>query len=146
MASEAVARPPLRSRSGPAGRRAREAALGYLLLLPAFLILVVFEFFPVFYGGYISMCNWRATGCAQFLGTGNYTRAFEDSEMWKSLLTTATYSLIAVPLQLGLALVLAYLLFQKIRGKSYLPGAVLHAVHHLYRRLGLGVGVSVQPG
>jgi len=53
-----------------------------------------------------------------FVGLDNYVRAFGDPEMWHSLLTTATYSLISVPLQLGLGLVIAYLLFQDIRGKD----------------------------
>jgi multiple sugar transport system permease protein len=38
--------------------------------------------------------------------------------MWHSLLVTASYSIISVPLQLGLALMLAYFLFQSIRGKA----------------------------
>ncbi len=104
-----------------AGRRLRklqEAGLGYLFLLPAFAVLAMFEFFPIFFGLRISMCDWRVTGCAQFIGLANYVRAFNDPEMWHSLEVTATYSIISVPLQLGLALVLAYLLFQKIRAKS----------------------------
>lgn len=99
-------------------RKFREAGLGYLFLLPAFAILVVFEFWPVFYGAYISTCNWTVKGCAQQIGFANYTRAFDDSEMWHSLIVTATYSVISVPLQLGISLLLAYLLFQQIRGKS----------------------------
>jgi ABC-type sugar transport system permease subunit len=98
-------------------RRAGEIGLGYALLAPAFLLLVVFEFFPVFYGLYISSCDWRLS-CVRFVGLDNYTRAFADAEMWRSLLVTATYSLIAVPLQLSLGLALAYLLFQKIRGRE----------------------------
>jgi ABC-type sugar transport system permease subunit len=39
-------------------RRIREAGLGYLFLLPAFAILAVFEFFPVFYGLGISLCTF----------------------------------------------------------------------------------------
>lgn len=101
------------------GRRLRELALGYTLLAPAILLLLVFEFFPVAYGLYISTCDWRLR-CVSFVGLDNYVRAFSDSEMWRSLLVTATYSLISVPLQLSLGLLLAYLLFQKIRGKEAL--------------------------
>jgi len=104
--------------SGRRLRRIQEAGLGYLLLLPAFGILIVFEFFPVFYGFYISMCNWKVTGCAQFLGLGNYVRAFQDPDMWHSLAVTAWYSALSVTVQLSIALVIAYLLFQNIRGKS----------------------------
>ena len=99
-------------------RKLQEAGLGYLFLLPAFAVLGIFEFFPIFYGLRISMCDWKVTGCAQFIGFANYIRAFKDPEMWHSLEVTATYSIICVPLQLGLALVLAYLLFQKVRART----------------------------
>ncbi len=98
-------------------RRLREVSLGYTLLAPAFLLLVIFEFFPVFYGLYISSCDWRLS-CIRLVGADNYTRAFSDPQMWQSLLTTATYSVISVPLQLGLGMFIAYLLFQKIRGQG----------------------------
>jgi multiple sugar transport system permease protein len=45
-------------------------------------------------------------------------RAFTDPQMWQSLLVTATYALISIPIQLGLALFFAYLLFQNVRGKE----------------------------
>lgn len=99
-------------------RRIREAGLGYLFLLPAFSVLAVFEFWPVFYGAYISTCNWTVRGCATQLGLANYARALADGDMWHSLLVTASYAFISVPIQLSISLVLAYLLFQRIRGKA----------------------------
>lgn len=116
MAVDTMAVNPRRSRFSPRTiKRMGEISLGYGLLLPAVGLLVVFEFFPVFYGFYISMCDWKLS-CVNFIGFDNYIRAFNDPEMWHSLLITASYSLISVPIQLGLALVLAYLLFQKIKG------------------------------
>jgi len=100
-------------------RRTREVALGYTLLAPALLLLAVFEFFPVFYGLYISTCDWRL-GCVKSIGLGNYLQAFADSETWQALGTTATYSIISVPVQLSLSLLIAYLLFQKVRGREAL--------------------------
>ncbi len=112
-------------------RRLQEISLGYLLLAPALIILIVFEILPIFYGVGISMCDWKtgaALGvegwqrwiapCVSFIGIDSYTRAFTDPAMWHSLLVTATYSLISVPVQLGLGLLLAYLLFQKVRGQQ----------------------------
>ncbi len=98
-------------------RRLREVSLGYSLLAPAMILLLIFEFYPVFYGLYISMCDWRL-GCVSFVGLDNFVRAFQDPEMWHALWTTAVYSGISVPLQLGLGLVIAYMLFQDIRGKD----------------------------
>jgi multiple sugar transport system permease protein len=102
-------------------RRLQALSRGYLLLAPALILLIVFELFPVLYGLFISTCNWRLNcgdNLERFIGLDNYVRAFNDPEMWSSLWTTAVYSLMSVPIQLGLGLVIAYLLFQDIRGKD----------------------------
>jgi ABC-type sugar transport system permease subunit len=98
-------------------RRIGELAFGYTLLAPALTLLVVFELFPLLYGIYISACDWRLS-CVEFIGLGNYVRALNDPAVWQSLLITTTYSLIAVPVQLSLGLLLAYLLFQNVRGRE----------------------------
>ncbi len=108
--------------SGRRLRKIQEAGLGYLFLLPAFGILAAFEFIPVFYGFSISLCtNYKikfAPGEGCVWGLAYYLRALKDSEMWHSLSVTVWYALLSVPIQLAIALVLAYLLFQNIRGKS----------------------------
>jgi len=109
------------ARRRPGSRRSRqrlyEIGLGYALLAPAVVLLAVFELFPIAYGLYISGCDWRL-GCTRFVGADNYVRALGDPATWHALLVTATYSLISVPLQLGLGLGIAYLLFQKVRGQG----------------------------
>jgi ABC-type sugar transport system permease subunit len=99
-------------------RRTNELILGYTLLAPALLVLLVFELFPIVYGAFISTCDWRLE-CTRFIGLDNYVRAFTSSSTWHSLLVTATYSLLSVPIQLGLGLWVAYLLYQKVRGQSF---------------------------
>jgi multiple sugar transport system permease protein len=99
-------------------QRRRDLGLGYAMLAPAVIVLLVFELFPVLYGVYISACDWRLQ-CAQVVGLDNYVRALTAPSTWHSLLVTATYSLISVPLQLGLGLGVAYLLYQKVRGQSF---------------------------
>lgn len=100
-------------------RRFGALAIGYTLLAPALALLVVFELFPLLYGLYISLCDWRL-GCVELIGLGNYARALGDPAVWQALLITATYSAIAVPVQLSLGLLLAYLLFQNVRGREAL--------------------------
>jgi multiple sugar transport system permease protein len=80
-------------------------------------LLLVFEVFAILHGAYISACDWRLQ-CTQFIGFDNYTRALSDSALWHALLVTGTYALISVPLQLGLGLWIAYLLYQKVRGQG----------------------------
>ncbi|MFH1084442.1 MAG: sugar ABC transporter permease [Chloroflexota bacterium] len=111
-------RAPSPGRRGLHARRLREIGLGYALLAPALLLLAIFEFYPLFLGLFISMCDWKLS-CTKFLWFGNYVRALQDPSMWQALKITATYSLISVPVQLGLALVFAYLLFQKVKGMQW---------------------------
>ena len=99
-------------------RRIKTILLGYAFLAPAVILLLIFEFYPLFSGLWISLTNWRLSR-GTFIGLANYSRALADTEMWRSLLVTFTYSAIAVPVQLGLALLFAYLLFQKIRGMQF---------------------------
>src|SRR5215469_17104832 len=107
-----------RGRSHFSRQRRYELSMGYAMLAPAVILLGVFELFPVLYGVYISACDWRLQ-CTQVVGIQNYARALATSSTWHSLLVTATYSIISVPLQLGLGLAIAYLLYQKVRGQSF---------------------------
>jgi multiple sugar transport system permease protein len=114
--ASASGRPPTRVQRS-SSRRARELGLGYALLAPALILVLVFEAFPILYGAYISLCDWRLS-CTQFIALDNYARALGDPDAWQALRTTTVYSLIAVPLQLGLGLLLAVVLFQKVRGRE----------------------------
>jgi multiple sugar transport system permease protein len=107
-------------KTGPMRSRAfREALLAYGLLSPALLLFLGFTYFPVVFGFIISLYNWRLVP-REFIGLDNYTRALlPNSEMWNALSTTISYAVISVPIQLFIALVLAVLLFQKIRGKGF---------------------------
>jgi ABC-type sugar transport system permease subunit len=98
-------------------RKSQERALGFTFLAPALIVIAVFDLFPLAYGFYISLCDWRL-GCASIIGADNYLRGLRDPDMWYALLVTATYSLITVPVQLGLGLIIAVLLFQRIGGSE----------------------------
>ncbi len=111
-----MTRPP--SRTWLNRRAVNEALLALLFLAPALVLFLAFTFFPIGFGFVISLHNWRV-GPREFVGLGNYARALAGgSEFWSSLVATLTYSALAVPIQLTLALALAYLLFQKVRGKA----------------------------
>lgn len=100
-------------------RQTKEALLAYALLAPALLLFLSFTAFPLVFGLIISLYNWRIVP-REFIGLDNYARALRaGSEMWNALGVTISYAVLSVPIQLGIALVLAYLLFQKIRGKSF---------------------------
>jgi len=103
---------------GPKGRYRKTTLLAYLFLLPSVLILVVFHFIGMFYGFWISLHQWGLLPEA-FIWFENYGRALaSDSALWQALTVTFYYTLLVIPIQLPLALVMAYLLFQPIRGRD----------------------------
>lgn len=98
-------------------KRWRETLTAYVYLLPASVVLFVFHLLPVAYAFWISLHEWKVKKVG-FLGLQNYARVFQDPDFWASLRITVFYVLGTIPIQLVLALIIAYLLYQKIRGLS----------------------------
>jgi multiple sugar transport system permease protein len=158
----------------------KEQLSGYLFILPAFVIIALFGFFPILYSIYMSLYNWRVRQ-GDFIGLTNYTKlvgnwgglaafgagmaalvaaylvwewaakagstrrtlglmaaaigligagfaiplgwgnmlASGDKNFLNSLPITLYYAILTVPAELILALGLAYILFQNIRGKEF---------------------------
>jgi len=107
----------------------RENLLAYAFLFPAMVILLIFHFAGGFAAVGMSLFKWDIVPGA-FRGLDNYQTVLVGAraeEFWHSLSVTVTYTLITVPLEIVISLVLAYLLFQKMRGRAvyrtlyYLP-------------------------
>jgi multiple sugar transport system permease protein len=109
---------PVRPLPGARIRYWKDTLVAYLYILPATIILVTFHFFPIFYAFYISLFNWGLIQ-GSFAGANNYVKAVTSEDFWRALNVTVYYVLGAVPLSLGVGLLVAYLLFQKIRWRSF---------------------------
>ncbi|MEO0136008.1 MAG: sugar ABC transporter permease [candidate division WOR-3 bacterium] len=100
---------------------------GYLFLLPALLIILIFRFYPIIQAIRMSLYQWSIAGPLRFIGFKNYYRLFIDVKFYQSLLNTIWYLLGVVPITVALSIVIAYLLNQKIKGQGvyrtlyYLP-------------------------
>jgi ABC-type sugar transport system permease subunit len=103
-----------RRSSSPLRSALREAALGYLFIIPSFVVILVFGIYPVLRAGYISLHDWSIIK-DRFVGLLNYRRLFRDPDFWQSLQVTVFYVIATVPLTMMFSLVLAYLLFKPIR-------------------------------
>jgi multiple sugar transport system permease protein len=99
------------------GKRIRENVEAYLYLLPAFVVLGVFTFYPVVRAFQISLYRWPVIGAKTFVGFGNYLKLIGDREFWMALRNTSYYALGSVPLTLALAILVAVLLNSRIRGR-----------------------------
>jgi ABC-type sugar transport system permease subunit len=83
-----------------------------LFLMPAVLILIVTQGYPLAYSAYFSLRDWtlaRSPHPGPFIGLDNYSRAFDDSVFMGSVDTTITFALMATFFELFVGFSLAYL-------------------------------------
>ncbi len=98
-------------------RERRENAAAYKFLSPWLIGLAVFTLGPMIMSLLMSVMNWDMIGQAKFRGLHNYTEAMgEDPRFWVSMRVTALYTLVATPLGIFVAFLLALLLNQKVKG------------------------------
>jgi multiple sugar transport system permease protein len=112
---------PMRRRGGVARAHRGEARAARALVAPAVVLLVVFFLVPVLLCLVLSFTNTRLVSPQgpQFVGFDNFTRLFSDPVFWKSLRNTVYFAVVVVPLQSGLALVLALLVNARTRGTNF---------------------------
>ncbi|CAM3815790.1 carbohydrate ABC transporter permease [Cytobacillus oceanisediminis] len=94
---------------------------------PVLLIFSLFLFFPVLFAFYMSFHQWGMIGTPEFVGFHNYVRLFQDPLFWTSIKNTLIFSL-SVPLKVAIALFIAVLLNQKIRGLGFYRAAFFFPV------------------
>ncbi|WP_025225730.1 extracellular solute-binding protein [Fimbriimonas ginsengisoli] len=98
-------------------RQKKENAAAYRFLSPWLIGLCLFTLGPMILSLIMSFLNWDMIRPAQWRGVHNYTEAMtEDPRFWISLKVTAYYTLVSTPLGILIALMLAMLLNQKVRG------------------------------
>ncbi|MCT1479616.1 carbohydrate ABC transporter permease [Microbacterium sp. p3-SID336] len=98
----------------------REALAGYLFISPWIIGFLVFTAGAMVYSLYISFSSYNlATNTARPIGIDNYANLFEDPRVGVSLANTLFYVVMAVPLEIVFALVLAMLLNRVGRGAGF---------------------------
>jgi multiple sugar transport system permease protein len=110
-------------------RRLRMARLyPYLLVAPTLLFLVTVFLYPVLYSLYLSTRQMQlfefSTG-GKFAGAANYLAAIRDPLVWNALAQTSVFVVGAVALELGLGLLIALFLNQRLPGRRFLRAVAL---------------------
>ena len=102
-------------------RRFRNIATALLFLLPGFLLFFTFVIGPMVYSFRISLYDWNIVKPekSEWIGLANYVRALSDPIFRRAVLNTLVYTLVTVPGQIIIGLIIAVLLNQDIRGKSF---------------------------
>lgn len=85
-------------------------AFKYALLLPAVLWVVAFTFFPLISVIRFSFSSYvMGEGITGFVGFDNYVDVLTSDQFWQSILVTVIYVLVAVPIELVLGFLAAWL-------------------------------------
>jgi len=90
-----------------------------LLVSPYLIFVIVFVLFPVIFCFFLTFHKWNIIAPMHFIGTANYNRLVHDRLFWKAIGNTLKFLLLHIPLQLVVSLLLAQLLNQQIRAKSF---------------------------
>lgn len=108
-------------RGGPARRTRKypEAAIGLAFVAPMLVGVIALCLVPFLSVIWFSLHDWDVfTGAFEFIGLGNYSRLLTDAVAAKSLGVTGVFMLTLMVLNIVLAMLLALLVNQRLRGIS----------------------------
>jgi ABC-type sugar transport system permease subunit len=101
----------------------REALVGYAFVFVPMAVFILFFIYPMVYAVYISRFDWGILGPLDTLGWKNYTSLWHDTLFRRSIKNTVEYTVWVVPAQMALGLLLAVVVNQKIRFRTFFRGA-----------------------
>jgi multiple sugar transport system permease protein len=105
--------------------RTRDGRQELLMLLPALVLLITFIIVPFVMSVLLSVTNQRLLPGpipAKFVGARNFIRILTDDAFWQAFGNVIKFTLMVIPVQCGLALLLADLLNRQQKLKGVLRG------------------------
>jgi multiple sugar transport system permease protein len=91
-------------------RSRRRRLVGLAYVAPALIFVLAFTVFPLGQMIFMSFHDWSLISPPEFVGLGNYERAFTDSQFWVSFLFTLKYTALITPVLIIGGYLLALLL------------------------------------
>jgi multiple sugar transport system permease protein len=122
--------PPQALISGKTGWQFWRYKWAYLILLPAALTILVWNYIPLIRGSYMAFFDYRLIGNSTFVGLDNFGDLLFDSFWWRAVWNSWRYSLLVVGLTFLPPIILAIALQEVPRGKLayrmifYLPAVI----------------------
>ncbi len=107
--------------------RTREKQTGWLLIIPALLILALVFIYPIGRAFVLSFFteNLGTQLKPEFSGLSNYARMFGDGRFWQSLWNTTIFTSISIFFELILGIIFALVLNQSFFGRGFARTAAL---------------------
>lgn len=99
--------------------RRRQALVGLAFVLPMFVLFLAFRFGPFVAGVGLSFSTYTLGDGAEWRGLDNFERLAGDPLFMRALGVTAVYTLLAVPLLIAVATMMALLIRRRFRGVAF---------------------------
>ena len=99
--------------------------LGWLFMLPAAIVLLVFLTYPLGLGVWLGMTDTKVGRGGAFIGLENYEWLFRDRVFWLSVFNTFLYTVVASIIKFALGLWLAIILNNHLPFKAIIRAVVL---------------------
>ncbi|HEY7050620.1 MAG TPA: sugar ABC transporter permease [Mycobacterium sp.] len=100
-------------------RRVRSTVLAYALLTPSLFGVAAFLLLPMFVVGWLSLHRWDLLGSIRYVGLDNWRSVLTDGTFGNSLVVTAVFVGLVVPVQTLLGLFAAWLLARQLPGSGF---------------------------
>lgn len=128
----ATVTPQTAARRGVSKLKRKESRLAILYIFPGLGLLLLFRYWPLVFGGWMSLWKWGFIA-EEFIGFGNYARIFLDEIIYydelfgwqlgaigQSIVVTIYYAIGTIPVALALSFIIAYVLYMNVPGKGVL--------------------------
>ncbi len=96
----------------------REFRLGLLFTSPFLLGFALFSAYPLLASLGYSFCSYDLISPPQFVGLDNYRELAQDARFLHAAWNTVVFAALVLPVTMGTALLLAWLLHRKLRGQA----------------------------
>ncbi len=98
-------------------RTRRQAAIGIGYILPSFILMLMFNIIPIFMSLFYSFTKYSMAKPPVFLGIENYQKLFSNRTVIASVGNTVRYTLMTVPVQTILALLISAFIAEKLQNR-----------------------------
>ncbi|MGD9573349.1 MAG: carbohydrate ABC transporter permease [Thermoleophilia bacterium] len=124
MTTETVAAP---RRTGATDRARHEERLGWKLVAPAVVIMLLVTAYPMLRAIYLSLFQYRATAPddREFLGIDNYVTVLTDPLWWRDVWNTVLIMVVTVAVELVIGFAFAYVMWKIIFARGVIRTSIL---------------------